>query len=189
MDSGVMGNGTRSDVPVPVPLPATVRTTSAHGEGWVLRPAGAADVEVIAELRATVMRADLERLGRYDEHRVRQRLRDSFSTRHTSVLMIEGELAGCVTVRPTEGRQWLEHFYLVPHQQGRGLGSAVLRTLLERTDAQGMTVALNVLQGSAARRLYERHGFVVEAQDPIDVFMVRPPGARNKVVLAPQTEL
>ncbi|GAA4628746.1 GNAT family N-acetyltransferase [Actinoallomurus vinaceus] len=128
-------------------------------------------------MRATVMRADLERLGRYDEHRVRQRLRDSFSPQYTSIIMVDRELAGCVTVRPAEDRQWLEHFYLAPHWQGRGLGSAVLRTVLERTDAQGVTVGLNVLQGSAARRLYERHGFVLEAQDPIDVFMVRPPGA------------
>ncbi|MFE6286240.1 GNAT family N-acetyltransferase [Streptomyces sp. NPDC057877] len=141
--------------------------------GWVSRGAVAADVEVIAELRAVVMRADLERLGRYDEHRVRQRLRDSFSTRHTSVVMVDGELAGCVTVRPAEGRQWLEHFYLDPRHQGRGLGTAVLRTVLERADAEGVAVALNVLQGSAARRLYERHGFVVESQDPVDVFMVR----------------
>ncbi|MFB7496553.1 GNAT family N-acetyltransferase [Streptomyces sp. NPDC056161] len=171
MDAGVTQSGTGSGRAVPA------RTTSAHGTGWVLRSAGAADIEVIAELRATVMRADLERLGRYDEHRVRQRLRDTFSPQHTSIIVIDRELAGCVTVRPTEGRQWLEHFYLAPHRQGRGLGSAVLRTVLERTDAQGMTVGLNVLQGSAARRLYERHGFVVEAQDPIDVFMTRPPGA------------
>ncbi|WP_373299910.1 hypothetical protein [Streptomyces xantholiticus] len=41
--------------------------------------------------------------------------------------------------------------------------------MLERTDAQGMTVGLNVLQGSGARRLYERHGFVAEAKDAIDV--------------------
>ncbi|MFD9520626.1 GNAT family N-acetyltransferase [Streptomyces sp. NPDC059979] len=171
MESGGVGSGTRSDRAVPA------RTTSAHAVGWVLRPAVTTDIEVIAELRATVMRADLERLGRYDEHRVRQRLRDSFSPQHTSIIMIDGEPAGCVTVRPAEGRQWLEHFYLAPHRQGRGLGSAVLRTVLERTDARGMTVGLNVLQGSAARRLYERHGFVVEAQDPIDVFMMRRPGA------------
>ncbi|MET7938399.1 GNAT family N-acetyltransferase [Streptomyces sp. NPDC005322] len=148
---------------------------SAHGAGWMLRSAAAADVEVIAQLRATVMRGDLERVGRYDEHRVRQRLRDSFSAQYTSIVMADSELVGCVTVRPTEGGQWLEHFYLAPHHQGRGLGSAVLRTVLERTDAQNMTVRLNVLQGSAARRLYERHGFVVETQDPIDVFMARPP--------------
>ncbi|WP_051781999.1 MULTISPECIES: GNAT family N-acetyltransferase [unclassified Streptomyces] len=152
------------------------RTRSTHGGGWVLRPAAATDIEVIAELRATVMRTDLERLGRYDEHRVRQRLRDSFSTQHTSIITIDRELVGCVTLRPSDGRQWLEHFYLAPRHQGRGLGSAVLRTVLERTDAQGVAVGLNVLQGSAARRLYERHGFAVEAQDPIDIFMVRPPG-------------
>jgi ribosomal protein S18 acetylase RimI-like enzyme len=65
-----------------------------------------------------------------------------------------------------------------PHK-GRGLGSAVLRTVLERTDAQGVAVGLSVLRGSPARRLYERHGFVVEAQDPIDVFMVRNPGSTD----------
>jgi GNAT superfamily N-acetyltransferase len=71
--------------------------------------------------------------------------------------------------------RWLEHYYLAPHRQGQGLGSAVLRTVLNGTDAHGWTVGLNVLRGSAARRLYERHGFVVETQDPIDVFMTRPP--------------
>ncbi|CAM5692142.1 hypothetical protein STENM223S_09223 [Streptomyces tendae] len=171
MDAGVVGSGTRPDGA------ARAQVASTGGGGWALRAAVAADVEVIAELRATVMRADLERLGRYDAQRVRQRLRDSFSPAHTSIIVIDGELGGCVTVRPVEGRQWLEHFYLAPDRQGRGLGSAVLRTVLERTDAQGMTVGLNVLQGSAARRLYERHGFVVESQDPIDVFMMRPPGA------------
>ncbi|ANH91621.1 acetyltransferase [Streptomyces sp. SAT1] len=144
---------------------------------WSLRPAVVADIEPIAELRAEVMRADLERLGRYDEHRVRQRLRDSFSSRYTSVIEAGGELAGCVTFRPADGRRWLEHFYLAPHHQSRGLGSAVLRTLLRRADAQGETVALNVLQGSPARRLYERHGFALEAEDPVDVFLARPPGA------------
>lgn len=148
------------------------------GGGWALRAAQAADVEPIAELRAAVMRPDLERLGRYDEHRVRQRLRDSFSAQYTSVIVIDRELAGCVTLRPApDGRHWLEHFYLAPRHQGRGLGSAVLRGLLARTDAEGRAVGLNVLQGSAARRLYERHGFTVESEDAIDVFMTRPAGA------------
>lgn len=143
---------------------------------WVLRAAELTDVETIAELRATVMRPDLERLGRFDEHRVRQRLRDSFSPRHTSVIVADGAFAGCVTLRPAEGCQWLEHFYLDPALQGRGLGSAVLRELLDRTDSAGDLVRLNVLRGSAAQRLYERHGFSVEDEDPVDVFMVRRPG-------------
>ncbi|WP_367047532.1 GNAT family N-acetyltransferase [Streptomyces sp. Je 1-332] len=166
------------------------REPGAAAPGWTLRAAEPDDVEPIAELRAQVMRPDLERLGRFDEHRVRQRLRDSFSPSHTSVIVVadgvfagadgvfpgaHGVFAGCVTLRPAEDGQWLEHFYLDPALQGRGLGSAVLSRLLARTDADHTPVRLNVLRGSAAQHLYERHGFSVEDEDPIDVYMVRRP--------------
>ena len=138
---------------------------------WTLRPATANDLEELVELRAVAMRPDLERLGRYDEHRVRQRLRDAYTPEHTRIIEVDGEFAGSISMRPAEDRQWLEHFYLAPQHQGRGVGSAVLRSVLD--EAAGTTVALNVLQGSPARKLYERHGFVTEAEDPVDVFMVR----------------
>ncbi|GAP45533.1 GNAT family N-acetyltransferase [Streptomyces azureus] len=150
-----------------------------------MRPAEPADVEPIAELRAVVMRPDLERLGRFDEHRVRQRLRDAFSPQHTSVIEADGAFAGSVALRPSEtdgNGHWLEHFYLAPALQGRGLGAAVLHTLLTRTDADHALVRLNVLQGSPARRLYERHGFTVETQDPVDIFMLRLPHTAHPVI-------
>lgn len=140
---------------------------------WDTRPASVSDVEAVAELRAMVLRADLERLGRYDAQRVRQRLRDGFDPAHTWVIEVGGAFAGCVALRPAKDFHWLEHFYLAPHLQGNGIGSGVLRELLERCDRSGVLVRLNVLQDSPARRLYERHGFTVEAEDPVDVFMVR----------------
>ncbi|MEU3340853.1 GNAT family N-acetyltransferase [Streptomyces sp. NPDC002144] len=142
---------------------------------WEIRPASAADVEAVAELRAQVMRPDLERLGRYDEHRVRQRLRDGFVPAHTWVIEVARAFAGCVALRPAQDAHWLEHFYLDPAFQGRGIGSAVLSTLLERHERDDAPIRLNVLRGSPARRLYERHGFRVESEDPVDVFMVREP--------------
>ncbi|MFE5974889.1 GNAT family N-acetyltransferase [Streptomyces sp. NPDC056460] len=149
-----------------------------HGEtNWSLRPGRADDIETIAELRAVVMRDDLERLGRYDEHRVRQRLRDGFSPEHTSVVEVDGGFAGCVTLRPDEDGAGfhLEHFYLAPEAQGRGLGTAVLRRLLARADEAAAPVRLVVLQGSPARRLYERQGFTYASEDPVDVLLVRAP--------------
>jgi GNAT superfamily N-acetyltransferase len=136
---------------------------------WTLRPATTADLEPLAELRAVVMRPDLERLGRYDAHRVRQRLRDAYTPQYTRIVEVDGEFAGSITMRPDD-RLWLEHFYLAPEHQGRGVGSAVLRSVLEQADQD---VWLNVLAGSPARKLYERHGFVVDSEDPVDVFMVR----------------
>ncbi|MET9013143.1 GNAT family N-acetyltransferase [Streptomyces olivaceoviridis] len=156
---------------------------------WSIRPASGTDVEAVAELRAVVLRADLERLGRYDERRVRQRLRDGFVPAHTWVIEVGGAFAGCVAQRPAEDAHWLEHFYLAPHLQGNGIGAAVLRGLLERCDRDGILVRLNVLRGSPARRLYERHGFTLDTEDPVDVFMVREPasagaGARRRVHMA-----
>ncbi|MDX2563918.1 GNAT family N-acetyltransferase [Streptomyces sp. TX20-6-3] len=151
-----------------------------YGEtNWSLRPGRTEDVEAMAELRAVVMRDDLERLGRYDEHRVRQRLRDGFSPEHTSVIEVDGGFTGCVTLRPYEAGAGfhLEHFYLAPGAQGRGLGTAVLRELLARADGAAAPVRLVVLQGSAARRLYEREGFTYESEDPVDVLLVREPRA------------
>ncbi|NEC24299.1 GNAT family N-acetyltransferase [Streptomyces parvus] len=142
---------------------------------WTLRQALPEDIEPIAELRAVVMRPDLERLGRYDEHRVRQRLRDAYAPEHTSVIEAAGSFAGCVARRPAEDGWWLEHFYLSPALQGRGIGSAVLREVLDRADAERLPVRLDVLQGSPARRLYERHGFTLEREDAVDVFLVRKP--------------
>ncbi|MFI6789970.1 GNAT family N-acetyltransferase [Nonomuraea sp. NPDC050383] len=146
---------------------------------WELRLASAADVEAVAELRAVVMRPDLVRLGRYDEQRVRQRLRDAFVPVHTWMIEVGGAFAGCVALRPAKDAYWLEHFYLNPDLQGRGIGAAVLSRLLERCDREDAVVRLNVLQGSPARRLYERHGFTVETEDEVDVFMVRAPASAS----------
>ena len=151
---------------------------AAHLDEWTLRPATSADVEPIAELRAIVLRADLERLGRYDAQRVRQRLRDGFEPDHTWAIEVAGVFAGCVALRPAADGHWLEHFYIAPTLQSAGLGTAILTDLLNQTDRNGDLLRLNVLQGSSARRLYERHGFAVTTEDPIDVFMARAPRTR-----------
>lgn len=132
-----------------------------------LRPASADDVEWIAELRADVLRDDLERLGRYDETRVRQRFRDAFEPADTRIIVVDGADVGSVAIRPDGDACWLEHFYIATSYQGRGVGSRILAILLD----DAVMYRLNVLQGSPARGLYERHGFVVETQDDVDVFM------------------
>jgi len=137
-----------------------------------LRPGTPDDVEWIAELRAEVLRADLRRLGRYDDVRVRERLRRGFLPDSTRVIVVDGADVGSVTVRVDGSDRWIEHLYLAPHLQGRGIGSTVLRTVLAEPHA-GET-RLIVLQGSAAQRLYERHGFVRDHEDDVDVVMVRP---------------
>lgn len=129
------------------------------------------DIEWLVELRAEVLREDLERLGRYDPQRVRRRMRDSYVPARTRVILEDGEEVGCVTVRVEDDARWLEHFYLVPRAHGQGIGGRVLREILAEDDPRPFR--LDVLQGSPARRLYERHGFRVDSEDEVDVLMTR----------------
>lgn len=142
---------------------------------WSYRPSLPSDASWMAELRAVVMRPDLERLGRFDAVRVRRRFLDGFTPENTRVIVVDGADVGSIAVRPEADAVWIEHFYLAAESQGKGLGGAVLADVLTGapTDAESSIHRLNVLQGSAARRLYERHGFVVESEDDVDVFMVR----------------
>ncbi len=80
-----------------------------------------------------------------------------------------------MSLRPAEEAHWLEHFYLARHLQGSGSGTALLCGLLEQCDREDTLVRPNLLQDGPDRRLYERHGFALETDDPVDVFMVRKP--------------
>lgn len=117
------------------------------------------------------MRPSLERLGRFDDVRVRERFLTGFDSTCTWGVVVDDEMVGCVTLRPEHEEFWLENFLLRPEHQGQGIGGQVLRAVLEC--AGGTTVRLDVLQGSEARDLYERSGFIVDHQDAIDVYMVR----------------
>ncbi|WP_311136347.1 GNAT family N-acetyltransferase [Clavibacter capsici] len=87
------------------------------------------------------------------------------------MIRVDGRDAGLIACREEPDAHWVEHFYLDPAAQGRGIGGEVLRDLMDRHD-DGRPFRLDVLQGSAARRLYERAGFRVEREDAVDAWLV-----------------
>ena len=137
-------------------------------------PASEADFEHLLALRIQVMREHLERIGRYHPERARARFREAFDPAHLRLILLDGALAGCVSLKAETGFYELGQFYLAPEHQGRGTGGAVLARLLAETDAAGLPVRLNVLKQSPAARLYERHGFVRTHEEEWDVFYERP---------------
>ncbi|MEH6676998.1 GNAT family N-acetyltransferase [Phenylobacterium sp.] len=148
------------------------------GPVFAFAPARASDLEALTELRLAVMADSFNRIGRFNPDRARAWFAETYRPETTRLIMMGDEMAGCVAFFPTgTGVLKLEHFYLQPHWQGRGLGSAVLDSLLTEADAQGAQVILTVLRESDARRLYDRRGFVETGRDDLDVYMTRPPAA------------
>jgi len=126
-------------------------------------------------LKEAAMRPDLERLGVWDPDRSRRRLLQELAPASTWLVLAAGQRVGSVALRPSKDEEWLQHFYVLPEHQGRGLGGAVLRDLLDRRD-DPRPVRLLAVRGSAALRLYARHGFVRERdhENGIDVVLARP---------------
>ena len=142
-------------------------------------PVTAEDFDTLAELRILAMRESLERVGRFDPVRARERLRASFHPEHTAFIVHDGQQIGFYTFLPAADGFQLIHLYIHPNFQSQGVGSQVIRHLLAQADAQQLPVRLGALRDSASNRFYQRHGFVQTSEDEWDIYYVRQPLASS----------
>jgi GNAT superfamily N-acetyltransferase len=142
------------------------------GSAFGLVPAGEADFEPLLALRMAAMRESLERVGRFDPARSRERFRASFVAAHTQCVVACGERVGFFALRPADDGLWLDHLYVAPSWQGRGIGAAVLNEVFASARAARQPVRLGALRDSDANRFYRRHGFVQTHETQWDCYYV-----------------
>lgn len=135
------------------------------------------DADALADLRVAAMRESLERVGRFDPARARERFLSSFDAAVTRHVLADGLRVGLVVVRTNEKEMLLEHLYIDPRHQGRGVGAAVLAEVFSDADRHCLDVRVGALKESASNRFYMRHGFEPVAQDEWDLYYVRKPSA------------
>ena len=133
------------------------------------------DFEQLLALRTAAMRESLERIGRFDPERARQRFRASFVPEHTRHVLVQGKRVGFVAVTRSGDGLSLDHLYVHPDEQGRGIGSAVLAIVFQEADLLGQPLRVGALRESASNRFYQRHGFALVEEGPWDLYYVRPP--------------
>jgi ribosomal protein S18 acetylase RimI-like enzyme len=144
---------------------------------YTLRPAADADYEYLYRLNEATMRVYREQVyGPWDEAFERRRLADHFRPDSTRILVIDGRDAGMIDVRVGETSVNLANIRIAPEYQGRGLGSHIVRGVLQDAHQHGRSVTLSALKVNPARRLYERLGFVVVSETATHFVMEsRPP--------------
>lgn len=132
------------------------------------------DAAPLAELRVAAMRDSLTRLGRFDEARARARFLTGFSSELTRHIELSGQRVGVLVLRRVEGALSLEHLYLHPDAQGRGLGSLVLERVIAEAEPQQLPIRVTALRESDANRFYLRHGFRLISESEWDNHYERP---------------
>ncbi len=86
----------------------------------------------------------------------RRRLSEILDLAVTSIVLVDGND--------------LEQIYLSPPWQNRGVGSLLIRQLIEEAQRHRVPLRLSTAKISPARRLYERLGFVEVAQSEHKIY-------------------
>jgi GNAT superfamily N-acetyltransferase len=141
-----------------------------------LAPALASDLEELVAVRIEAMRPSLERLGRFDPARARARLVDGFDPDCTRLVLAGGECAGFLVVKAESDALLLEHLYVRPLWQGRGIGGVALGFVLREADEARRALRVTALRESDSNRFYARHGFRKVGESEWDIHYFRAPG-------------
>jgi GNAT superfamily N-acetyltransferase len=131
------------------------------------------DFDAMLAVRIEALRESLERLGRFDPQRARERLAAGFAPQHMQHIEVDGQRVGFMTLRPDQDAvtptMKLDHLYVRPGAQGQGIGAWALECAKAQAVAAQCDIALSALKLSAANRFYLRHGFVAVGETEFDV--------------------
>lgn len=127
-------------------------------------------------LRKAVMREHVERLGlpwnvweEDDYHR------ELFAIKGLRIILYQKRRVGFVGVREEDGAIIIDRFCIEPRHQRKGIGTAVMRKIMDEPLCRGKNIKLDVLRKNPAIKLYERLGFIFLSEDDKLAYLQRRP--------------
>ena len=110
--------------------------------------------------------------GRWDERKIVSRFAESFRPDQIWILAATGGDFGWFQVSETDQEIHLDQLHLVERARNGGIGTNLILELQDRANVSAKRLALNVMRGNRAQKLYERLGFRLDGGDEEKVRMV-----------------
>lgn len=79
-----------------------------------LLPTSLSDLETLVQMRIAAMRESLERLGRFDPQRARERFAASFAAERCHFILSDGQPVGFIQSQSHGDHLRLQHLYVLP---------------------------------------------------------------------------
>ena len=121
-----------------------------------LRQAKPEDVYWLDEFYEGLMRPYVELTHVWDE----KRFREIYNTETISVIQLDGEDIGMLKTEKRKDHLYLGDIQLKEAFQRRGIGTSLIRDVIEKAKADGLPLRLRVLKENPVMELYHRLGFV-----------------------------
>jgi ribosomal protein S18 acetylase RimI-like enzyme len=157
--------------------------------GVALRPVQPADGELLFRVYAST-RADELSVVAWDDALKEAFLRAQFEAQDHwyrehyaggsfDVVLVDGKPSGRLYVYRGEAEIRIVDIALLPEHRGNGVGTALLRDLMDEADAACKRVTIHVERFNPALRLYERLGFAVAEDKGVYLLLERLPAYVN----------
>jgi ribosomal protein S18 acetylase RimI-like enzyme len=152
-----------------------------------LRPVADADRAFLVELYGSTREEELAHVAWDDgvkrafvEHQFAAQdahYRANYPGASLDVIEVEGVAAGRLYVHRGPSDIRIMDVALAPAFRGRGIGTSLLRGLIDEADASRRKLSIHVEMNNPARSLYDRLGFEPAGEHGVYVLMERPPAA------------
>jgi ribosomal protein S18 acetylase RimI-like enzyme len=117
------------------------------------------------------MRWAIERLFGWDKAHQEESFAEWFKPDEVSIITADGTDVGWIQQRLDRDTIFLGSIYVIPTMQGKGIGTHVIRTLIDLARTRSHAVTLAVMKINPAVGLYERLGFRITSEDEYKLYM------------------
>lgn len=138
-----------------------------------LEPIDGRDFAFKYDVYVQTIKPHIDALYGWDENQHANNLRSILegSAMH-SAIVVQGKRVGVVQIEETLSEISLHQIAILPEEQRRGIGTAIIQSLIKRSTAEGKPLRLRVFRSNTgARRLYERLGFNVVSETAQDALL------------------
>lgn len=118
----------------------------------------------------------IARVWGWDERVQRQFHARDWEESRPEIIQYCGKPIGTILVEENDEYIRIRQFFVLPEYQNRGIGSYILKNVLDRADRKGCVTRLTFMKNNPVESLYRRHGFEVTGDDEHFSFMERKPG-------------
>lgn len=145
---------------------------------YSLRPSTDDDLPFVAALVRANRAAEAQRQIGPEAEEAPASIEGRFRPGRDWIVTSDGEQIGVLSLDRRADAVIVRHIALLPEFQNRGIGSALIRGVLDFAVTVKLPVRLRLLKDNPARSLYERLGFAVTSEDGQRYEMTaRPAGA------------